>query len=372
MMYEDRKGNLWLGEPHGVWRWNQGQPLFHSLAADKIVQALSEDADGVLLVLLSGGIYRMVDGTVREVSRLPGTIGQLPTGFRTLRDRDGGVWIGALGGGLAHFHDGKVDLFSQSDGLSSDTVAGLFQDREGSIWVATHGGLDRFRELPVTPFTTRQGFSSLRVFAVLGSADGSIWVRTLDRLNQWKDGHVAVHREVPDLSEPTTGPRTRTIGEGANSPESFGSSGGSLFEDERGRIWLSTRRSVGYLDHGRFIAVRGVPGGRVHGIGGDRKGNVWFLHETQGLVRVADGHVAEQTSWARLGHADYADAVAVDPATGGLWLGFYRGGVAFVKGGLVGASVHSSGRSGRWDESTIFVSEVMARSGLQPRAASAG
>ena len=133
-------------------------------------------------------------GGCREVSRLPGTIGQLTTGFRTLRDRDGGVWIGALGGGLAHFHDGRVDLFSQSDGLSSDTVAGLFQDREGSIWVATHGGLDRFRELPVTPFTTRQGFSNLRVLAVLASTDGSIWVRTLDGLNQWKDGHVAVHR----------------------------------------------------------------------------------------------------------------------------------------------------------------------------------
>ena len=86
------------------------------------------------------------------------------------------------------------------------------------------------------------------------------------------------------------------------------------------------------------MAIRGVPGGRVHGIAGDLKGNIWFLHETQGLLRVTDEHIVEQISWARLGHADFADAVAVDLSTGGLWLGFYRGGVDFVKGGQVRAS----------------------------------
>ena len=339
MMYEDLKGDLWLGEPHGVWQWNQGRPQFHPLASDKFVQGLSEDADGVLLVLLSGRIYRMVDGMVREAYRLPGTIGQLTTRFRMLRDRDGGVWIGALGGGLAHLHDGKIDLFSESDGLSSDSVSELFQDREGNIWVATHGGLDRFRELPVTPFTTRQGFSSHRVLAVLASRDGSIWVRTFDGLNQWKAGQVTVHREVSDLSEPTTpGTVPPATGDGADSTGSYQTSGGSLFEDEHGRIWLSSTRSIGYLDHGRFVAVRGVPGGRVHAIVGDLKGNIWFLHETHGLLRLAHDHLVEQISWAQLGHADFADAAAVDPATGGLWLGFFRGGVDFVTDGQVRAS----------------------------------
>lgn len=334
MLYEDGSGNLWFGEPHGIWRWNPGDPTWHPVDSDKVVQALSEDADGVPLVLLSGGIYRMVGSALREVSRLPDALGQLTTGFRTLRDRDGGVWIGALGGGLAHFHNGTVDLFSQSDGLSSDTVAGLLQDREGNIWVATHGGLDRFRKLPVTSFTTRQGFSSLRVFAVLASSDGSVWVRTVDGLHQLRNGEVVAHREVPDLTDKTM-PRSPAA---AGDVEAFGSSGGSLFEDERGRLWLSTRRSAGYLEKGRFMQVPGVPGGRVHGIAGDRSGNIWFLHETQGLVHVADTNgkpVVQRISWARLGRADFADALAVDPAQGGVWLGYYRGGVDFVKDGQV-------------------------------------
>ena len=52
---------------------------------------------------------------------------------------------------------GKIDHFSQSDGLSSDSVSAIFQDREGKIWVGTHAGLDRFRELPITPFYDASG-----------------------------------------------------------------------------------------------------------------------------------------------------------------------------------------------------------------------
>ena len=331
--YEDREGNLWFGELHGVWRWNAGQATFYPLPGDQFVRALSEDSDGVLLVLLSGTIHRMVDGELREVCRLPGASGQLTTSVQVLRDRDGGLWIGAVGGGLTHLHQGQIDQFSQSDGLSSNSIEGLFQDREGNIWVGTNAGLDRFHEFSVTPATLRQGFSSLYVLAVLASRDGSMWLRTVDGVNQWKDGHVTVYREFsgPSNGRSPSGPPVKDDANG----NSLGAAGGSLFEDERGRVWLSTLQSVGYLDHGRFSAVRGVPGGRVHAITGDLKGNIWLAHETQGLFHLANEHVVEQISWAHLGHSDRADALAVDPSTGGLWLGFFRGGIEFVKDGQI-------------------------------------
>jgi signal transduction histidine kinase/ligand-binding sensor domain-containing protein len=331
-LYEDRTGNLWFGELHGVWQWNEDRPSFHPLPRDQFVRALSEDSDGVLLVLLSGTIHRMVDGELREVGRLPGASGELTTSVQVLRDRDGGLWIGALGGGLTHLHHGQIDQFSQSDGLSSNTIEGLFQDREGNIWVGTNSGLDRFREFSATPATLRQGFSSLFIMAVLASRDGSIWLRTVDGVNHWRDGHVTVYRKFADSSNGTRLPIPPPVKDDARG-NILGSGGGSLFEDERGRVWLSTVRSVGYLDHGRFSAVRGVPGGRVHAITGDLKGNVWLAHETQGLFHLANEHVVDQISWARLGHSDHADALAVDPSTGGIWLGFFRGGLELVKDG---------------------------------------
>src|SRR4030095_1300017 len=91
-----------------------------------------------------------------------------------LRDRDGGLWIGALGGGLAHIHQGITDEFAKSDGRSADAVLSLFEDREGTIWVATPGGLDRFHEAAVAPISAEQGLSSTRVYSVLAAKDGSV------------------------------------------------------------------------------------------------------------------------------------------------------------------------------------------------------
>ena len=62
--------------------------------------------------------------------------------------------------GLLHVHEGRTDLFAQSDGLSGDSVTRLFEDREGNIWVATIDGLDRFRDFAVPTISVKQGLSN--------------------------------------------------------------------------------------------------------------------------------------------------------------------------------------------------------------------
>ena len=51
--------------------------------------------------------------------------------------------------GLLHLHQGRIDRFSVTDGLSGDFVTNIFEDREGNVWVSTEDGLDRFREFAV-------------------------------------------------------------------------------------------------------------------------------------------------------------------------------------------------------------------------------
>jgi signal transduction histidine kinase/streptogramin lyase len=292
-------------------------------------------------VFVSGKIYRKVDATFREAYRLPVEMGRA-SGFRVLHDRDGGLWVGTLGGGLARLHEGRIEQLSRSDGLSSDSIDALFQDREGTLWVGTHAGLDRFRELPITPLLMRQGLSGLRIFAVLASTD-SVWVRTVDGVNQLSGGSVTSYNDLTERSNrslPVPSPLLENTTH--NNSETSGSlsqeSGGPLFQDERGRIWLSTPRAVGYLDKGRFVAIRGVPGGRVSSIAGDLKGNLWFAHQTQGLFHLAGERVVDHITWSQLGHSDYADSLAVDTVMGGLWLGFFRGGVDLLKDGNIRAS----------------------------------
>ena len=67
-----------------------------------------------------------------------------------------------------------------------------------------------------------------------------MWVGTLNGLNRLKGGQITIYRK------------------GAGLPDELIH---SLFEDERGRIWVSTRGGIAYFESGRFTPVAGIPGG---------------------------------------------------------------------------------------------------------------
>src|SRR5262249_52736957 len=123
--------------------------------------------------------------------RRPGTMA-------LLRDRDGALWIGTRDEGLLHVHQGRTDVFGRYDGLSSDTVDRLFEDREGNIWIATPEGIDRFRSLAAATTLTSTGRT--RVEALTGGKDSGIWASTESALERWNEGHVTFYRPAHEKS----------------------------------------------------------------------------------------------------------------------------------------------------------------------------
>src|SRR6266850_886160 len=316
-LYEDTKGNLWAGVVTGVWRWKPGPPKFYPLAGEPDgIQGLGEDNDGTLLVGWNGRIHRLVDGKT-ETYPLQGTVGQF-TAKRLFRDRDGGLWIGTTDRGLVHVHQGRTDVFAPSDGLSAESVYIIFEDREGNIWVSSVNGLDRFRDFAVATFNVNQGLSSALVGSVLAASDGSVWLSTRGGLDRWNNGQIATYDKRDGKLN-------------GQNPQ-------SLFQDSRGRIWVSTIPGFGYLENNRFTPVSGFPGSPVNSIAQDAAGNLWIANEYFGLFQLLQGSVVQQTPWAGLGHKEHCSALAVDPLQGGLWLGFHYGGVAYFRDGRVRAS----------------------------------
>src|SRR5262249_3361015 len=250
------------------------------------------EEDGTLVISTRNGLRRFIDGKTKPYPLSgPGAALSGPL----LRDRDGGLWMGESDRGLVHVHQGIADLFAEADGLSGNFVSAVLEDAEGSIWVATTGGLDRFRAYAATTLSSKQGLPARFVTSVLAARDGHVWIDTTDGLKRWENGRVQ------DLI--VTGlPR----------------SGGSLFQDSRGRIWRGTARGSGYLQDGRFIAVSGV-GRVVRGIDEDTQGQVWIIDQERGLLRVSAQHAAIPTPWSAFGRQDFATALAADRVQGGLW-----------------------------------------------------
>jgi signal transduction histidine kinase/ligand-binding sensor domain-containing protein len=324
-LHEDGQGNFWVGLLTGVWRWKPGPPEFYPVPGQLDgIRGMVDGEDGALLVSTIGGVRRLVDGKVQVAYPLPATMQE----FRAsgiLRDRDGGLWVATSGRGIVHIHQGRTDVFSQSDGLSGDFIHDLFEDREGNIWVATMNGLDRFRNLAVVTYSTKQGSDG----AVLGARDGSIWFGTYDGLDRLNNGQVTVYRQRSIRA--IAGVREVAV---SGLPDH---GLGSLFQDSVGRIWVGTRAGVGYLDHNRFISTA-VPGGTVGALTADSTGNLWIVNQNLGLFRLSPSNEVQRFPWVILGHKDPADPLALDPFLGGLWLGFYQGGVVYFRDGQVRAS----------------------------------
>jgi signal transduction histidine kinase len=130
-------------------------------------------------------------------------------------------------------------------------------------------------------------------------------------LTRWKKGQFTVFREASGLPDDVLY---------------------SLFQDDRGRIWMSTRHGLAYFKDGRFVATNAVPVGDVHFITGEKAGNLWLSAE-KGLLHLLEGRVVEQIPWSELEHPGCCAAVLLSGREpGGVWLGFWtRGGVSYFK-----------------------------------------
>jgi len=324
-LHEDRDGNLWAGVLDGLWRWKPGPPKFYSLpGAPNGILAFADDSDGALLIGWRNGIYRFTDGKV-EPYPLP-DISNHFLAERMFRDGNDSLWIGTVDLGIVHVHQGRTDVFSKTDGLSGDRAHALFKDLEGSVWVSTTDGLDRFREPAVVTLTSKQGLSPAPVASILSDKDGSVWLATLDGLQRWDRGHVTI---------PPTGSAKRDGRLNEATPS-------SLFEDDHGRIWVSTSRELGYLENGKFIPVGSVPGGFVLSIIQDTAGSTWAINERIGLIRISPHNDVRQIPWSTFGQSDSASVLAADRSNGGLWIGFFGGGISYFFDGQPRASYTTS------------------------------
>ena len=313
-MFEDG-GTLWLGAATGLWRWAPGNARRYDTLTSTVGDVIRVK-DGPLLIAMAGGVKRLI-GEKLEAYRFTGI--DRPVDASKLRvDRDGGLWIGSFRQGLIHVHQGRVDRFTTTEGLSGDTINALYEDREGNIWVGTNEGLDRFRGLAVTTVSRKQELPADGAQSVLAARDGTVWVGTAVGVSRWSNGRPTIYRTRNGLPEDRAG---------------------TLFEDRSGRVLVSTLRGIAVFDGDRFVRLlRSDPTRVVYNFVEARAGEFWISDQEQGLLHLVGEDVVKRIPWSALGHDDHATALAADPNGRALWLGFYKGGVALLQDDALRAS----------------------------------
>jgi signal transduction histidine kinase/ligand-binding sensor domain-containing protein len=320
---EDGNGNFWLGGNTAFVKWKPRSPvgttfrISGSVPNASSVHGLSVGADGTMWVGITMpgrglGLEHFVNGNLSSLKTEHWDSNRNGV-ERLLRDSHGALWVATFDKGVYRIRSGVVDSFDSTNGLTGDHVVGLFEDREGDIWVATTQGVDCFRDLAVATLSVQQGLGTQEVNTVIASREGTIWAGGARSLDALKGGSITSYRS------------------GKNLP---GEEITSLLEDHEGRLWVGIDHTMSVLKNGRFTPIKradGSPLGFVVGIAEDREKNIWAetTRSPRELIRLKDFQVKEIFPSPQM---PAARKVSADPR-GGIWLGLLNGDLSRYRDG---------------------------------------
>jgi signal transduction histidine kinase/ligand-binding sensor domain-containing protein len=310
-IFEDRQHVFWLGTSGGLCRWSPGSQADCLSIPSVSVFSVGDEANGDLLIgdRISRTILRLSNGILQPLIAQAGNASVVPK--VTLRDHDGNVWMGTLGQGLMRLRYGRVERFTRRDGLSSDLIYTLSEDREGDLWVGTARGIDRFRDPRVVQLSSLDGLSSDSVTAVYAARQGGAWVGTFGSgLNRVTATHIARYLTGSGLPGKTIT---------------------SLYEEPGGNLWVATAVGLAHSSGDRFVEVRdrdGRPFDRVFAITG-HNGALALADSKRGLFTVQGGAARPLIVPGLRTEGVYQ--LEFD-RSGVLWIGYFQGGMAAVTG----------------------------------------
>lgn len=113
-------------------------------------------------------------------------------------DKAGNLWIGFGGGGVARYRDGHFHSIDVKSGAPGGTITSLFIDSKGRLWIASSiSGLSRVDDTgapqPIfRQYTIADGLTSNNIRCVTEDRFGNIYVGTVRGVNRLspESGHI--------------------------------------------------------------------------------------------------------------------------------------------------------------------------------------
>ena len=168
-----------------------------------------------------------------------------------LEDRKGNLWFASLNSGVYYYNGKSFQHFTTKDGLASNFVGFIHEDKAGTIWFSTGGGLSRYDGKSFRNFTTKDGLPNNGVRAIMEDKTGKLWIGT-------ESGPCFYDGKIFTVLENKDGKAFKNVW--------------SIIEDKKGSIWFGDVDGLWRYDGRTFTKVsqRGA-----YAIIEDKKGNIW-------------------------------------------------------------------------------------------------
>ena len=220
-------------------------------------------------------------------------------------DKLGNIWFGTIRKGLVRYNGYNFKNFRMDNGMLSDIVNAVCDDKDSGVWVGTSEGLSRYRSNAFVNYTTTNGLVGNTVFALHYDKLFNLWIATSEGLSKF-DGKTFTNYTVKD---------------GLISNVIF-----SIHETSDGKIWLGTYQGVSVLDKGHFSSYTfqdGLPNERVEDIMEDASNNIWFATNGGGIAKLSNGKITPVS----IGQGININIVKslIEDREGNYWMGTWNG-----------------------------------------------
>ncbi len=353
---QDHAGFIWFGTQNGLNRFDSESLVVFGTEQqgagglpDASIRDLLVDPSGDLWIATDGGLARWSasEGTFERFLHRDGDPSSLPGNqIRVLHlDSQGQLWIGTADNGLARWlGDGLgFEVFlhdsSRPGSLGDDRVRAITSDEQGNLWIGTLDGLHLYekrsqRFIPMAVGVNAQGKRlDPRVLAIEVDSLGSLWLGTFEGLARFDPDLRTVEHFLGQGAPVLRGSAEPALPQASHRVR-------HLHLDRHRRLWIATDNGLYMKQEGRddLTAFRHDPANpqslsenRLVSVFEDDRGLLWVGTSTSGVdywspeARLFPHYRQDPDSPVGLGGSSVF-AISQD-ADGNVWVGTFGGGL---------------------------------------------
>lgn len=243
----DKKGNMWIATYSGLFKKNQGGEEKHhdpAYGSNDFRRILFDAHDNMWLATKIGGAIQMKDEKIVKIwSRTDGLASDYILSIE--QDRNGKIYFGTHSGGLSvlDLNSGLVSTYNVLNDDSGVLIFNVHVDEQGKVWLVANIGLFHFDGHKVIPVYLNEVSKGESFFDWVEDDYGNVWVSSNIGVVQFKK------QEVLDFLDGKILKVKRRLFDqdyGMRNKECTGATRSLKASD--GRIWIPTLDGVCVID----------------------------------------------------------------------------------------------------------------------------